>query len=416
MIRGFSRLLFGAILTLLAVAAPACGGSGQEENPFGITSDVVVPAANADAIAFAPDGRLFFVEHWTGAIRVVTADGELLPEPFATLADIAAGLGWGLTGLAIDPEFANNHYVYALYTRLTLPGPPAAGTPTLVRFTEVDNKGTEQTALITALPQTDPAHPFNANGSLHFGADGHLYFTLGDYDNPKAPGPNGNPVPQDLGTPIGKMLRVRKEDGSAPPDNPFVADPTADPRIYALGFRGAFNFTVHPQTGRLYGADSTGVTCEGINILEAGANYAWPNVGDFPFGDCNLGRTKLPIGYLTQERRNPTDFQSAVGVTGMEFVSSEIYPTLGDGLLVCQQSPQELRRLVLPAPNYDQITANDVVARDCWLDVTISPDGFIYYSNLTEIRRLVPPAQTPSSSPAESPSTSPAARAMLERN
>jgi glucose/arabinose dehydrogenase len=397
--RGFFLLRLSAFLLGTTVIAAGCGGGDdEEENPFGIKSEVVTPAANADAIAFTPDGRLFFVEHWTGAIRIVGADGQLLPDPFATLTDVAAGIGWGLTGLAIDPEFADNHFVYALYTRLTQPGPPPAGRPVLVRFTEDANKAVQQTELITDLPETDPAHPFNANGSLHAGADGHLYFTLGDYDNAKAPGPSGNPRPQDLGTPIGKMLRVSKADGSAPPDNPFVGDPTADPRIFALGFRGAFNFTVNSETDRLYGADSTGLTCEGVFILEAGGNYAWPNVGDFPFADCNLGRTKLLIGYLTKEGRNPGDFDSAAGATGMEFVSAEVYPTLGDGLIVCASATQELRRLVLPAPNFDQITANDVVTRDCWLDVTVSPDGFIYYSNLTEIRRLIPapPSQSPS--------------------
>src|SRR5919108_3073880 len=119
--RAFPVLLSFATLTFLALAlATACaGGDDEEENPFGTTSVVVAQAANADTIAFAPDGRLFFVEHWTGAIRVVSANGELLPDPFATLDDITAGIGWGLTGLAIDPEFAANRYVYALYTKLT---------------------------------------------------------------------------------------------------------------------------------------------------------------------------------------------------------------------------------------------------------------------------------------------------------
>jgi glucose/arabinose dehydrogenase len=397
--RLFSLFLLPSLLVTVAVVASACsGGDDEEENPFGITSEVVTPAANADAIAFTPDGRLFFVEHWTGAIRIVSAEGELLPEPFATLTDVAAGIGWGLTGLAIDPQFENNHYVYALYTKLTQPGPPPAGRPVLVRFTEEDNKAVGTTELITDLPETDPAHPFNANGSLHFGPDGHLYFTLGDYDNAKATGPNGVPQPQDLATPIGKMLRVNKEDGSAPPDNPFAGNAAADARIFAYGFRGALNFTFHPETDQLFAADSTGLTCEGMYIIEAGGNYGWPNVGDFPFADCNAGRTKLPIGYLTKEERNPGDFDSAAGATGMEFVSGEVYSTLGDGLIVCASAVQQLRRLVLPAPRFDQITANDIVTRDCWLDVTVGPDGFIYYSNLTEIRRLVPalPSQSPS--------------------
>jgi glucose/arabinose dehydrogenase len=400
--RALSLIRLSALLVLATLVAAACnGGEDEEENPFGIKSEVVTPAGNADAIAFTPDGRLFFVEHFTGAIRVVAADGQLLPEPFATLTDVAAGIGWGLTGLAIDPDFANNHYVYALYTRITQPA-PLAGRPVLVRFTEADNKATAQTDLITDLQETDPTHGFNANGSLHFGADGHLYFTLGDYDDAKAPGPGGVPRPQDLASPVGKMLRVSKNDGSPPPDNPFAGNPAADPRVFALGFRSALNFTTQPGTGRLYGTDSTGLTCEGLYVLRAGGNYAWPNVGEFPFADCNLGRTEVAVGYLTKPGRNPGDFDSTGGARGFAFVSGETYSTLGDGLMVCLQATKELRRLTLAAPNFDQITANDVVMSDCELDVTVGPDGIIYYSNLTEIRRLVPAPPSPSPSPQES--------------
>ncbi|MGH9195269.1 MAG: PQQ-dependent sugar dehydrogenase, partial [Acidimicrobiia bacterium] len=255
-------------LCFLAVAASACGGGGDEKdepNPFGLTSQVVTPAANVDAMAFAPDGRLFYTEHWTGDIRIVTADGELLPEPFAHV-DVAASISLGLSGIALDPDFESNHYVYVLYSELLDLGPPPEAKPALARFTDEDNKGTDMTVLIDDLPEVKPERIFNANGSLHFGPDEHLYFTLGDYDQAQETGPNGKLLPQDLGTPIGKLLRVDKDDGEAPPDNPFVDDGTADPRIYASGFRGAFNFTVHPRTGRIYGADSTGVTCEGVLI------------------------------------------------------------------------------------------------------------------------------------------------------
>src|SRR6267378_115288 len=131
---GLCLLPFGLLLIL---ASAACGGGDNaEDNPFGIKSEVVTPAANADAIAFVPDGRLFFVEHWTGAIRVVGKDGKLLPDPFFTFTDVTAGIGWGLSGLAIDPDFASNHYVYAFYTRLARAGPPAVGKPVVVRLTD----------------------------------------------------------------------------------------------------------------------------------------------------------------------------------------------------------------------------------------------------------------------------------------
>lgn len=401
----FARFLFPALVAVVFTAAisSACDGGGSggddvEDNPFGLTSEVVAPAANSDAMQFAPDGRLFFVEHWTGDVRIVE-NGQLLADPFVHIDDVWAGIQVGLTGLALDPDFATNHFVYLMYTKKMSDGPPVEGRPLVVRFTDSNNKGIDETTIIDDLPSANDQKPFNANGSLHFGPDGYLYLTLGDYDEPAKLGPSGKPQAQDLSTPIGKMLRVNKEDGTAPASNPFVNDPNADPRIYAYGFRAAFNFTWNPTTNKLYGTDSTGNTCEGVNIIVSGGNYGWPNVGDFPYSDCALGRPNAPFGYLTRENLKPQDFDSTVGAMGMEFISGAKYPMLGDSLVVCEARTQLLRRLVLTPPNLDAITANDVIARNCWLDVTVGPDGLIYYSNLTEIRKLVPPAASTAPSP-----------------
>lgn len=401
----YSRSLTNAALLLgTLMMAAACGGGGEpgsgsdsdEPLPFGLPSELVAPAVSADALAFAPDGRLFFTEHWTGAIRVISADRQLLPEPFATVSDIAAGTGWGLTGLALDPEFETNHYVYALYTELVDAGPPLEGKPVLVRFTDDGNRGTSPLILVSDFPETDPERPFNANGSIGFGPDGFLYLTLGDYDRPVDKDPPAEQPPQDLGTPVGKVLRIDKRDGSAPPDNPFVAEPGADPRVFAYGFRSAFNFTFHPQSGRIYASDSTGVTCEEINIIEKGLNYGWPIAGIWPYNDCEAAQKTPAIHLLAGEGLKASDFKSTVGVSGMEFISGAKYPSLGDSLVVCESGTQLLRRLVLTPPNLNQVSADDVISRDCRLDVAIGPDGLIYYSNQTEIRRLIPTLPTSS--------------------
>jgi len=407
-----SRFLLRLLLILLIAAtfAAACGGdggngggsgAGEDEGPlpFGQNSEVVTPAANVDAMEFAPDGRLFYVEHWTGDIRIVSADGELLPEPFAHV-DVPLSVSLGLTGLALDPDFETNHYVYVLYSEVLAAGPPVESKPALARFTDEDNKGTDFTQLIDDLPEVNPDRAFNANGSLHFGPDGFLYFTLGDYDQPQELGPNGDPLPQDLGSPIGKVLRVSKEDGSPAPDNPFVEDPTADSRIYAYGFREAFDFVFHPETEQLYGSDNSGSICEEINIIEAGGNYGWTQVTETPFSDCPSLPGNPAIHFPAAGDLNPADLGSSVGVSGMEFASGGSYPVLGDSLVFCESGSQRLRRIVLTPPAFDQVTADDIIARDCWLAVTADADGLIYYANLTEIRRLVP--ATPSPKPTSS--------------
>ncbi|MBI2913714.1 MAG: PQQ-dependent sugar dehydrogenase [Chloroflexi bacterium] len=369
---------------LLLFLGTACGGG---ENPFGVKSEVVTQADHADAMVVAPDGRLLFAEQLTGKIRIVTPDGKLLDQPFAQV-EVALYVEWGLTGLALDPDFASNHFVYAFLTQPVSPDPPPIGRPVIVRFTDQNNQGVDPKVLVGDLRETVPEHPgFNANGKIHFGPDGFLYASLGDYDT--------NELVQDLSTPMGKLLRINKEDGSAAPGNPLAANPSADQRIFAYGFREPFDFAFHPQTGQLYGTDNTPNTCEALNIVQPGANYGWPNVGPFPFSDCLVGREVKPLYHFAKGGMNPGDFLSLVEVTSIAFASGSKYPLIGDSLLVCEKVTKLLRRVTLAGQNFDQVTADDAVVKDCQLAIAVAPDGTVYYSNETEIRRLVPTAAKP---------------------
>jgi glucose/arabinose dehydrogenase len=199
----------------------------------------------------------------------------------------------------------------------------------------------------------------------------------------------GKPFAQDLSTPLGKMLRVNKQTGAAAPDNPFVDQPDADPRIFAYGFSRPFNFAFHPQSGQIYGTDNT-ASCEELNLIQPGGNYGWPDVGEFPWPDCTAGEQIEGIHFFTLEGKKPGDFLSVVGVTALQFASGDVYPLMGDSLLVCESETNYMRRLLLSGTDLDQVTDDDVVVKDCDMDIAISPDGIVYYSNEGEIRRLVP--------------------------
>jgi glucose/arabinose dehydrogenase len=232
-------------------------------------------------MAFAPDGRLFYGEQYTGTIRVVQADGQPQVEPFAQLqVATAAAPDWGLTGLAVDPNFAANHFIYAFYTQPLTSADPATGVgstarPAIVRFRDENGLGVDQAVISENFPTTDPAHNgINANGRAHFGGDGFLYLSVGDYD---LFGSEPQRV-RSLAEPIGKLLRVNATDSSAAPGNPFSADPAADQRIFAYGFASPF---LHLRSGdAIYGTDNTTVSCEELNLIEAGGDYSWP-VGEF---------------------------------------------------------------------------------------------------------------------------------------
>jgi glucose/arabinose dehydrogenase len=390
---------------LLLVLASACGGGVDNPQataspsptalptpPFGLQSQVVVSADRPTALTFAPDGRIFFAEQYSGNIRVISADGKLQADPFATL-EVAnwVPLDWGLTGLAVDPDFATNHYLYAFYTSAVEQGPVPIGKPVLVRFTDQNGHGADQKVIVEDLPQTLKDHQgFKANGKIHFGPDGLLYMTVGDYDYGKTAGPDGKPPGTDLSTPLGKMLRINK-DGTAPSNNPFAGRSGVDPRIFAYGFSTAFEFTIDPSSGRIYGTDSD-ASCEELFQITAGGNYGWPDVGDFPFSDCYAGRQVKPIHLFALEGMKGGDFLSGVVTSGLAFASASKYPQVGDFLLACESKTGYLQQLTLNqgTGTGDQVNEGRPLVYDCKRGVARSPDGTIYYSNDTDVRILLP--------------------------
>ena len=370
-------LLLALAFVLLTVGCPKeaakPGGTIEEPTtppftPFpGITSEVVVPnAAIPVALAFAPDGRLLYNERYTDNVRIVTPDGQLLEEPFVHV-EVDASPPWGLVGIALDPEFESNHYVYLQYFETVGRPEDRVAKPVVVRFTDVNNHGIDAKVLVEDLPEAflDEGYPASAIG---VGPDGRLYITVGDS--------HLTDFSQDLSSTRGKILRVSKEDGSAPPDNPFSSQFDADPRVFAYGFLHAYDFTFHAQTGEMY-ASEIGIyfCCDELNIVRAGGNYSRPEIG--------LEQSGVMPFYFFPD-------QASVGPAGIQFVSGDAYPALGDSLLVCQAANSFMRRLVLSGPNHDQVESDaDIIADDCNLDIATSPDGVIYYANNTEIRRLV---------------------------
>lgn len=207
------------------------------------------------AFEFAPDGRIFILQR-TGEIYIYK-NGQLLTQPFAVLPSINSG-DRGLIGIAFDPDFNSNHYVYFYYTGLDKLN-------RLVRFNASGDVGTDGPFIL--YQTTFPSEQLHVGGSIRFGPDGKLYFAVGDN------GYHNNA--QDLTNPHGKILRINK-DGSIPLDNPFVGQTGKLPEIWAYGFRNPWRFQFDSVTGRLYVADVGEATWEEIDLIVKGGNYGWP--------------------------------------------------------------------------------------------------------------------------------------------
>ena len=169
----------------------------------------------------------------------------------------------GLLGIAFDPNFASNNFLYVYYT---VPIEPRHNR--VSRFTangDVVVPGSE--TIILELNNLTLASNHNG-GAIHFGPDGKLYIATGE----NATTSNS----QTLGNMLGKILRINP-DGSIPTDNPFFNQTTGNNRsIWALGLRNPFTFAFQPGTGRMFINDVGQNLWEEINDGIAGSNYGWP--------------------------------------------------------------------------------------------------------------------------------------------
>lgn len=257
-----------AMLILLT----GCGGKdavdgGQNRSPE-------IPAVNSDAtgsfpygepeivaerlnvpwdMAFVHDGRIFFTER-AGSIRVMDA-GKLLDEPLFTIDDkpvVSRGES-GLLGLALDPEFSKNGYLYTYHTY------DAKGLKNRVLRLKVEgNKAKLDRVLLDELP----GQQTHDGGRIRFGPDGMLYITVGDAQERE--------LSQDANSMAGKILRIRS-DGAIPNDNPNPNSP-----VYSLGHRNPQGLAWQPATGKLFSSEHGQSSKDEINIIENGANYGWP--------------------------------------------------------------------------------------------------------------------------------------------
>jgi glucose/arabinose dehydrogenase len=218
---------------------------------------------NPTVVTFAPDGRIFVAQQ-NGRLRVIK-NGSLLATPFIQLTVDSNGER-GLLGVAFDPDFVTNQYVYLYYTV------PTSGTVTvhnrISRFKadgDVVLAGSE--TVILELNALSGATNHNG-GCIVFGPDNKLYVGVGE-------NANGNNA-QNLDNYLGKVLRINP-DGSVPAGNPFTTGSESKRRIWAYGLRNPYTLTFQPGTGRLFINDVGQNTWEEINdATTGGKNFGWP--------------------------------------------------------------------------------------------------------------------------------------------
>ena len=336
------------MLLLLALAIPL-----HAAPPPGFEDAVVAAVASPTGLAFTPDGRLLITTQ-TGALRIVQNGALLATSALNLSASICTNSERGLLGVAVDPAFATNRFVYLFYTFRTFAvcEQNTANSPVnrVSRFVlpaaNVIDRASE-VVLIDNIPSPNGNH--NA-GDLHFGKDGYLYVTTGDGGCDYA-GNSGcagaNDASRDPHVLVGKLLRITR-DGAIPPDNPFLGAGTARCNVngrttagqrcqetYASGFRNPFRFAVDPNAAstRLFVNDvgqNTWEEIEEIDLIARGADYGW-NIRE---GSCANGSTTdcgaAPAG-LTNPIYAYDHASGCASITGGAFVPNGAWPAAYTG-------------------------------------------------------------------------------------
>ena len=251
----------------------------------------------------APEHDLFLIVLQDGLVVAVNRDGPY--DAPRTVHDqrkrtLRSQGEEGLLAIALDPDFAQNGYVYAYYS--FRPSADKRG-GRIARFNTTGEGDTfafddESELVILDIPQ--PAANHNG-GSLLFGPDSMLYLGLGDG------GWGGDPLGsgQDPGTLLGSVIRIDVRDASAeepyaiPPDNPMVGREEARPEIWAYGLRNPWRMSFDGETGLLWAGDVGQDHAEEIDIIQPGGNYGW-NITEgtscFPRDEeCDLTGITLPV-------------------------------------------------------------------------------------------------------------------------
>ncbi|MEP0846216.1 MAG: PQQ-dependent sugar dehydrogenase [Phycisphaerae bacterium] len=317
-------------------------------------------------IEFAPDGRLLVGER-DGTIRI-HQDGQLLAAPLIDIPANTLNGERGLVGMAIDPDFATNGYLYCYYT--TNEPRNRVG-----RFTVVGNSASLASEFVV-WQNPALAADYHHGGTIHFGPDGNLYIATGDqFDSASA---------QSLASEHGKMLRVRP-DGTIPPDNPFLGVPGARPALWAIGLRNPFRWVFDSATGRMLIGNVGGNnddSSEELNVGVAGANYGWPNQ-EGP--QCFVSDCSAYTYPLWSYQHNDPEYAAGVfqaSITAGPVYHGAAFPAAYQGnLFVGDYANRWIRRLVFDG-------SGGVIADPVFLtapeagtivDMEVGPDGALYY-------------------------------------
>ncbi len=322
------------------------------------------------SLAFT-DTHTMLVTERNGRLRIIH-DGVLAAEP-AWVSPTPPGEGGdALHFVAVHPKFAQNQLVYFSY-------PKRDGE----RFTLAVGRGRLSGTKITDVQEIFVADAWETGGNLagrvFLTQDGYLYVTVGDRDRVCCNGTDDNSLrikAQSLDNHVGKTLRLR-DDGSVPPDNPFVGRAGAKPEIFTYGHRNGYGLAVNPETSELWQAEIGPMGGDEVNILLPGHNYGWPLVST---GRNYTGTLVSDQPWARAGMDNPRmHWVPSISPSSIMFYTGDKFPKWKNNLFVGSLTQEELIRVAFHQPSQAELREGLLAPLEQRVrDVIQGPDGYIY--------------------------------------
>jgi aldose sugar dehydrogenase len=378
--RALFKRTFAGLLTILLVAlATAQQPIGVPVTPLGngpfifdtaeqhkirvsvVTRDLSHPWS----LVFLPDGSMLIAER-PGRLRVIR-DGKLDPKPITGVPAVRLIGNSGLMDVALHPKFAENKLVYLTYNK---PGPNKTIATALARGRLEGGALTDVRDIYVADWLPEDANGYNSR--IAFGRDGMIYVSNGASNSDASQDPKSH---------RGKIMRLR-DDGTVPPDNPFVGRTGYRPEIYSMGHRNTLGLMVHPVTGALWNNENGPNGGDEINIILPGRNYGWPIAS---YGRTYEGPRVSDVPWREGIEQPIVFWVPSIAVAGMAIYTGDRFPTWknnafvgsmrtgeipGTGHLeriVFNDKTEELRRETMLAELHQRIR-----------EVRQGPDGLLY--------------------------------------
>jgi aldose sugar dehydrogenase len=343
---------------------------------------------NPWSMAWLPNGDMLVTERG-GALRIVRG-GKLLPEPVAGTPKVRAQGQGGLFDVVLHPKYAQNHYLYLSYAKPNEDG--KQGTTAVTRAKFENDKLSDIKEIFVADAWSDTPGHFGAR--MAFDKDGYLFLSVGDRMEglrPEGMDPTklATHHAQLLVNHQGKILRL-KDDGTAPPDNPFVGREGAKPEIWSYGHRNPQGLAFNPASGKLWEHEHGPRGGDEVNIVEKGRNYGWPVIG---YG-IDYNGAKIHESTHKAGMEQPLKYWvPSIAPSGMAFYQGTLFPSWRGSLFVGALAGRMLVRLTVAG---NKVTGEERLLqglRERIRDVRNGPDGAIYLvtdNTAGRILRVVP--------------------------